>query len=63
VLAEVERAVSVATERLPRVEQIMRFRLSAAAWDSATGELTPTLKRHRPAIRERQAEDIGALYR
>jgi long-chain acyl-CoA synthetase len=62
VAAEVERGVAEANARLARVEQVRRHKVLPGEWTSATGELTPTLKKRRRVIIERYADDIDALY-
>jgi len=63
VLAEVERAVAEANSHLARVEQVRRYTVLSREWTSASGELTPTLKKRRRVITERYADEIDALYR
>ncbi|HET6319037.1 MAG TPA: AMP-dependent synthetase/ligase, partial [Chloroflexota bacterium] len=62
VLEEVQRAVDDANTHLARVEQVKRFRVLPAEWTARTGELTPTLKKRRNVILERNADVIEALY-
>jgi long-chain acyl-CoA synthetase len=62
VLAEVQRAVDAANERLARVEQVKRFQVLGAPWTPESGELTPTLKLRRRVITERYATVIDDLY-
>jgi long-chain acyl-CoA synthetase len=61
-LAEVEHAVAEANSHLARAEQVRRYRVLAAEWTSATGELTPTMKKRRRVIVERYAKEIDELY-
>jgi long-subunit acyl-CoA synthetase (AMP-forming) len=61
-LAEIERAVASANERLARVEQIKRFRVLDGEWVPGGEELTPTLKLKRKPIGEKYAAQIEALY-
>ena len=63
VLEEVERAVAEANSHLARVEQVRRYKILPGEWTSATGELTPTLKKRRRVITERYAAEIDTLYR
>jgi long-chain acyl-CoA synthetase len=63
VLAEVERGVTEANSHLARVEQVRRWKVLPGEWTSATGELTPTMKKRRRVITERYAAEIDALYR
>jgi long-subunit acyl-CoA synthetase (AMP-forming) len=63
VLAEVERGVAEANSHLARVEQVRRWKVLAAEWTPATGELTPTQKKRRRVITERYAAEIDTLYR
>ncbi|MCM2410400.1 AMP-dependent synthetase/ligase [Streptomyces sp. RKAG290] len=62
VRAEVARAVEAANARLNRTEQIKRYRLLREEWGPETGELTPSLKLRRRAIRDRYGDAIDALY-
>jgi long-subunit acyl-CoA synthetase (AMP-forming) len=61
-VAEIERAVTEANERLARVEQIKRFHVLDAEWAPGGDELTPTLKLKRKPIGEKYAAQIEALY-
>ncbi len=61
-IAEIERAVASANERLARVEQIKRFHVLDGEWAPGGDELTPTLKLKRKPIGEKYAEQIEALY-
>jgi len=61
-IAEIERAVASANERLARVEQIKRFRVLDGEWEAGGDELTPTLKLKRKPIGEKYAAHIEALY-
>jgi long-chain acyl-CoA synthetase len=63
VLAEVQRAVDAANERLNGVERIKRFTLLGAEWTPESEELTPSMKLKRRVIYERYAEEIESLYR
>jgi long-chain acyl-CoA synthetase len=61
-IAEIERAVASANERLARVEQIKRFQVLDGEWEAGGDELTPTLKLKRKPIGEKYAAQIDALY-
>ena len=61
-LAEIDQAVTEANTHLARVEQVRRYKVLADEWTSATGELTPTLKKRRRVIVERYAQEIDDLY-
>jgi long-chain acyl-CoA synthetase len=61
-LAEVDSAVTEANSHLARVEQVRRYKVLPDEWTSATGELTPTLKKRRRVIVERYAREIHDLY-
>jgi long-chain acyl-CoA synthetase len=61
-IAEVERTVASANERLARVEQIKRFHVLDGEWEAGGEELTPTLKLKRKPIGEKYAAEIDALY-
>jgi long-chain acyl-CoA synthetase len=54
--------VTEANSHLARVEQVRRWKLLPGEWTSATGELTPTLKKRRRVITERYAAEIDTLY-
>jgi long-chain acyl-CoA synthetase len=62
VLAEIERGVAEANERLARPEQVERFCLLAAQWTADSGELTPTLRPRRQVIAARYEREIDRLY-
>ena len=62
VLAEVERGVTEANERLARPEQVQRFRVLGTKWTTDKAELTPTLKPRRQVIITRYAREIEELY-
>ncbi|CAM5674645.1 AMP-dependent synthetase [Streptomyces spiroverticillatus] len=59
---EIARAVQAANARLNRTEQVKRYRVLADEWGPETGELTPSLKLRRRAIREKYGAEIEALY-
>ena len=61
-LAEVERGVEAANDRLARVEQIKRHRLLEDEWQPGGDELTPTMKLKRRPIHEKYAKEIEELY-
>ena len=61
-LAEIENAVTDANSHLARVEQVRRYKVLPDEWTSATGELTPTLKKRRRVIVEQYAQQIDELY-
>ena len=58
ILAEVERAVAAANERMSRVEQIKRYRVLPGEWAPGGEELTPTMKLRRRPL-ERSADFSG----
>jgi len=58
----IARAVEQANARLSRPEQIKRYRILDEEWSPETGELTPSLKLRRGAIRERYARVLDDLY-
>ncbi|WP_369250704.1 long-chain fatty acid--CoA ligase [Streptomyces sp. R41] len=58
----IARAVEQANARLSRTEQIKRYRVLDREWSPETGELTPSLKLRRRAIRERYGHVIEELY-
>ena len=59
---ETDRAVEAANARLNRTEQVKRHRLLSEEWGPETGELTPSLKLRRRAVREKYGHLIDALY-
>ncbi len=62
VLAELERGIAAANERLSRVEQVKRFEVVRGDWLPGGDELTPTMKLKRKPIGEKYAAAIDALY-
>ncbi|HEV7626789.1 MAG TPA: AMP-dependent synthetase/ligase [Streptomyces sp.] len=62
VLAEIDRAVETANARLNRTEQVKRYRLLSEEWGPQTGELTPSLKLRRRAVRDKYGPVIDELY-
>ena len=62
VLAEVQRGVAEANERLARPEQVLRFSVLGTEWTTDSGELTPTLKPRRQVIISRYGQEIDDLY-
>jgi long-subunit acyl-CoA synthetase (AMP-forming) len=62
VVAEVERAVQRANERLGKVEQVKRHRILTAPWAPGGDEVTTTLKLRRTNIYEKFAREIDAFY-
>ncbi|CAN5461388.1 fatty acid--CoA ligase FadD11 [soil metagenome] len=62
VLAEVQRGIDAANEKLARVEQIKKFKLLPVDWQPGGDELTPTMKLKRKPIGEKYEAEIEALY-
>jgi long-chain acyl-CoA synthetase len=62
VLDTVRTLVDEANANLSRPEQIKNFALLADQWSVETGELTPTFKLRRSAIREKYREHVERLY-
>jgi long-chain acyl-CoA synthetase len=58
----VQAAVTVANDKLMRVEQIKRFTLIEGDWAPGGDELTPTLKLKRRPIAAKYASEIEAMY-
>ncbi|MGQ4385804.1 AMP-dependent synthetase/ligase [Streptomyces sp. SAS_270] len=58
----IAQAVEQANARLSRPEQIKRYRVLDGEWSPQTGELTPSLKLRRRAIRDRYARVLDELY-
>ena len=61
-VALVQQAVDRANERLPRVEQIKRFRIVEGDWPGGGDELTPTMKLKRSPIAQKYAAEIADMY-
>ncbi|MEJ7790327.1 MAG: AMP-dependent synthetase/ligase [Thermoleophilaceae bacterium] len=62
VIAEVQRGVDAANEKLARVEQIKKFKVLPTDWEPGGDELTPTMKLKRKPIGEKYETEIEALY-
>jgi long-chain acyl-CoA synthetase len=62
VIAEVERGVAEANEKMARVEQIKKFKVLPTDWQPGGDELTPTMKLKRKPIHEKYAAEIEELY-
>jgi long-chain acyl-CoA synthetase len=62
VVAEIQRAVDLANEKLSRPEQVKRFTILPRGWTADSGELTPKLSMRRAVITTRYADLIDALY-
>ncbi len=62
VIAEVQRGVDAANEKLARVEQIKKFKVLPTDWEPGGDELTPTMKLKRKPIGEKYEKEIEALY-
>ncbi|OEV29341.1 AMP-dependent synthetase [Streptomyces nanshensis] len=62
VLVETDRAVEAANARLNRTEQVRRHQLLGEEWGPQTGELTPSLKLRRRAVREKYGHLIEEMY-
>lgn len=62
VLAEVQKAVDAANERLARVQQVKQWRLLPEEWTVDTAELTPSMKLKRRVIQAKYAGVIEELY-
>ncbi len=61
-LAEIEKGVAAANEKLSRVEQIKRFTVLPGDWLPGGEELTPTMKLKRRPIAEKYAQAIEGMY-
>ncbi|AJM77465.1 long-chain fatty acid--CoA ligase [Rathayibacter toxicus] len=62
VLAEVQRAVTAANERVSRAESIRKFVILPTEFTEASGHLTPKLSIKRTAVLADFADAISALY-
>ncbi len=62
VLAEVQRAVDLANERVSRAESIRKFRILPVELTEATGHLTPKMSIKRQVIVQDFQAEIDALY-
>ncbi len=62
VLAEVQRGVDAANEKLARVEQIKKFKVLPTDWQPGGEELTPTMKLKRKPIHAKYEAEIEELY-
>jgi len=62
VLAQVAAGIDAANQRLSRVEQIKKFAVLPAVWETGGDELTPTMKLKRKPIGEKYATEIDQLY-
>jgi len=62
VRAELEALVTATNAGFARAEQVKRFAVLARDWGPDSGELTPTLKLRRAAIREAYADVIEGLH-
>jgi long-chain acyl-CoA synthetase len=60
--ADVQRAVAHANAAASRAESIRAFTLVEGEFTEANGQLTPSLKVKRHAVREAYAAEIEALY-
>lgn len=58
----IAQAVEQANARLSRPERIKRYRILDEEWSPETGELTPSLKLRRRAIRDRYARVLDELH-
>ncbi|HET7847020.1 MAG TPA: AMP-dependent synthetase/ligase [Acidimicrobiia bacterium] len=62
VLAEVEKAVREANEKVSSVEQIKKWIVVPDEWTPDSGEVTPSLKLKRRVVVEKYADEIDSLY-
>ncbi|WP_158726451.1 AMP-dependent synthetase/ligase [Tomitella fengzijianii] len=62
VLAEVERVVAAANEKLSRPEQVKKFRVLAGEWTPESGELTPSMKMKRATVQKNYRDEIESMY-
>jgi long-chain acyl-CoA synthetase len=61
-IAEIQHAVDAANRAVSRAESVRRFRILAADFTEAAGQLTPTDKVRRSVVARDYAADIEALY-
>jgi long-chain acyl-CoA synthetase len=62
VLAEVQKGVDYANERVSRHEQIKKFKILPVEWTAESEELTPTLKLRRRVVNQKYAREIEEMY-
>ncbi len=62
VIARIQQEVDEANENFAKWEKIKAFRLTADAWTSAEGHLTPTLKMRREVIQEKYIDLYNEMY-
>jgi len=62
IIARYQQEINELNKKLPAHEQIKRFRLVVDEWNSATGELSPTLKLKRKILYDRYAAIIAEIY-
>jgi long-chain acyl-CoA synthetase len=62
ILAEVERAVAAANQRLSRPEQVKRWTVVPVEWTVEQGEVTPTQKMRRAQVLDHFPELVSGLY-
>jgi long-chain acyl-CoA synthetase len=61
-LAEIQAAVDEANKAVSHAEAIKKFRVLAADFSEASGEITPSLKLRRAVVAKSYATDIAAIY-
>ena len=62
IIARYQKEINTINSELPAHEQIKRFRLICDEWNTATGELTPTLKLKRRVLQEKYASIIDEIF-
>ncbi|MBM7368245.1 AMP-dependent synthetase/ligase [Gordonia hydrophobica] len=62
ITGEVDRLVDIANSRLSRPEQIKRYTILPDVWTTQSGEMTPTMKLRRDAIKARYNDVVESLY-
>jgi len=62
IIARYQKEINTINSGLPTHEQIKRFRLICDEWNTATGELTPTLKLKRRVLQEKYASIIDEIF-
>ncbi|MDD5724467.1 MAG: AMP-binding protein [Syntrophales bacterium] len=63
IIAEVQKEVDKANEKLARIEQTKKFYIVGSEWLPGMEEVTPTMKIKRPVVLKKYAAEIDAMYK